>query len=299
MSHEEGYIFISSNWRGMSIFDIPVIVKAFAGDPNIVNNIRDNIIQGYGFKAGVQHFCKYELLNMDFMKFNRDSIIDTQPHRMIFYGISQGGILGSAYSTLMGKSKLLDGAAIVSAGTPFAAIMSRSFIFPKYQELMLLNLIHNRHVRIFISMLQMMYDCVEGGGALMSTKAEDRIPTLLQSGIGDSTVTSISTQILARSYDSYIFPNNPKVFGLPILSEANMKPMSVYTQIVYEEEAKSLPTINLNGGFNPVHVCLHSDSYAVEQLTKFINTGEFINVCPQEGCTRKSSWERWNYNYCL
>lgn len=62
MSHDQGYIVVASNWRGMSIFDIPVIVKAFAADPNIIMNIRDSIIQGYAFKAGITHFCKHSLL---------------------------------------------------------------------------------------------------------------------------------------------------------------------------------------------------------------------------------------------
>lgn len=304
MSHDQGYILVASNWRGMSIFDIPVIVKAFAADPNIIMNIRDGIIQGYAFKAGITHFCKHSLLEMDFMKFHNNPIKlrSGEKPRIIFYGISQGGILGSAYSTLMSQSTLLDGAAIVSAGTPFAAIMTRSSIFfDKYQNLMLLNLIHNRHVRIFISILQMVYDCVEAGGVLALTKMEDRVPTLLQAGIGDSVVTTIATRILARSYGASIFPSNPtKIFELPIFAmDDHIEVKSVYTEFLYEEEARSLPPSDTDGGFNPVHICARSDPYAIEQLTEFINSGKFLDVCPDKGCRRKSSWKRWNKDYCV
>lgn len=305
MSNDQGYIMIASDWRGMSRFDIPVIVKALAADPNLVFNIRDSIIQGYAFKAGITHFCQSSLLKMDFMKFNGASIKQHEKKpRMMFYGISQGGILGSAYSTLMGPSKLLNGAAIVSGGTPFSMLMGRSVIFPKYHKLMLLNLAQNRHVRIFISMMQMCYDSVEAGGILSSTKAEDRVQTLIQTGLGDSFVTTISTLILARSYNASIFPsNNPStIFELHTMTtdDENIKPNSVLTEIMYEEESKSLPITNTDGGFNPVHLCLMSDPYAVTQLTEFINTGNFIDVCPlQGGCRRKSSWERWNKDNCL
>lgn len=295
----------------MAIFDIPVIVKAFAGDPNIIMNTRDNIIQAYAIKAGLTHFCKNSLFNMDFMKFNNGIIKQKHenPPRIFFYGISQGGIFGSAYSTLMGPNKLLDGAIIASAGTPFSLIMSRSALFPNYHKLMLLNLVQNRHVRIFISMLQMYYDSIEAGGILSSTKIEDRVPTLLQSSIGDNVVTSISGELLARNYDASIFQNNPKpVFDLSIkITDADLdtsitriqQPMSVFTEFFYEDEAKSLPGTNLNNGaFNTVHFCSRNDPDALRQVTEFINTGNFVNVCPEQGCIRQSSWDRWNDNYC-
>ena len=302
MSHDHRYVMISSNWRGMSIFDIPFAVKLLVGDPKVLVSVQHNIMQGFAFKAGITHFCRNGLLNMDFMKFDEIPIKQSKenPPRMIFYGISQGGILGSGYSTLLGPTKLLDGAALVSAGTPFSTIMSRSIIFPKYHKLMLLNLVQNRHARIFMSMMQMYYDSIEAGGILSSTKPEERVKTLMQSGLGDSIVTTISTTILARSYDASIFPSNPKaVFGLPTLSpDENTNSQCVFTEILYEEELKTLPTTNVCGSFNPVHMCVHSDPYAIGQLTQFINTGNFVDVCPPNGCRRETSWGRWYDDFC-
>ena len=182
LSHEQGYIMIASDWKGMTVFDVPMIAKALASDPSLIFNIRDSIIQGFAFKAGIAHFCRSSLLNMDFMKFRKGPINYSSDNsiRMLFYGISQGGILGSAYSTFMGRSKVLDGAALVSGGTPFSTIMSRSIIFPAYQKLMLLNLSGKRSVRIFITIMQMCYDSVEAGGILTITESKDRIPTLIQ-----------------------------------------------------------------------------------------------------------------------
>jgi hypothetical protein len=302
MSYDNGYVIIASNWRGMSSFDLPVIVKAFAGDPNILASVRDNISQGYAFKAGIANFCRFGLLSMDFMKFDNLSIKqdENKNTRFVYYGISQGGILGSAYSSLLGPSKLLDGAAIVSPATPFSTIMSRSIIFPQYQSLMLMNLLHRRHVRIFISMMQSYYDSVEVGGILTSTKEEDRLQTLIQAGIGDATVTTIGTEILSRSYNAVVFPNNPReIYGVPtILDNETTKLKSVLTEVLYLEETKALPIHDIGVNYNPVHACVHSDPVLLKQLTEFINTGNFINVCPSQGCVRASSWQRWNKRQC-
>jgi hypothetical protein len=302
LSHENGYIMIASNWRGMSMFDLPVVVKAFAASPNILASIKDNIIQGYAFKAAIAHFCRNGLIDMDFMKLDNIPIKvqeEDKPPRYVFYGKSQGGILGSAYSTLMGPSKLLDGAALVSPAFPFSMLLSRSTLFKKYHKLMLLNLLHSRHVRIFISMMQMYYDSVEAGGILSSIKDEDRVQTLLQAGIGDPTVTTIGTEILARSYNASIFPNNPhKIYNLHTISNnETVTPRAVLSEILYEED-KDLPLKNVGVQFNPVHRCVGSDPDLFIQRATFISTGDFVNACPPQGCKKKSSWQRFNANQC-
>ena len=283
------------------MFDIPEIVKAFASDTNLLTSYRDNIIQGFGFKAGIAHFCKYGLLNMDFMKLGNKIIRGHDNHpRMIYYGVSQGGILGSSYSTLLGPSKLLDGAILVSPASPFSLLMSRSIIFPLYDQLMLFNLLHNRQVRIFISLMQMFIDPVEVGGILSTTNQQDRVPTLIHCGIGDPTVTSIGTEVMARNYGSAMFSNNPhQVYGLPIVTDDEADEVkSLLTEVLYEAERDALPTSNVNVAFNPVHQCVPSDSTLLLQFKHFINTGTFVDVCPLDGCIRGSSWERWEKDHC-
>ena len=92
IANEEGYVYIATNWRGMSFLDLGVIVRALVAQPHIFESVKDNIIQGYGYKAAVQHFVKNDLLKMDFMKFNENSIMleEDTPLRYLFHGISQG-----------------------------------------------------------------------------------------------------------------------------------------------------------------------------------------------------------------
>ena len=191
MANDEGYIMIASDWRGMSMFDLPVIAKVLISDLNVMKAVGDNVKQGYANKAAIQHFCRHKL--MDLLDFALDEQVLRLPNeaiRFIFYGISQGGILGGGYSALLGGKDLIDGTVLVSPGSPFALLMSRSTIFPMYHDLMLLNLYHSRFVRIVISMMQMAYDSVEVTG-ILATPFEEKYPkTLIQAGLGDTIVTT-------------------------------------------------------------------------------------------------------------
>ena len=94
MANENGYILTAMDWRGMSVFDLPIVIKTLIGNPNLFQSVRDNLIQGYSEKLVLQHFSRNGLLDW----LNIDGInIPTENNEQptsVFYGISQGGILG-------------------------------------------------------------------------------------------------------------------------------------------------------------------------------------------------------------
>jgi len=141
--------------------------------------------------------------------------------------------------------------------------------------------------------MQMYYDSVEVGGILASKSDGDIFTkTLLQVGLGDSVVTTIATEILARNYNASVFPNNPHtIYDLPTISDdANASIVhSLYTEMLYEREVQMLLLEDMSSVNNPVHFCFRQDPDVLRQLAEFINTGKFINVCPPEGCVRPNS----------
>ncbi len=197
LAEAQGYILFASNWRGMSHLDLGLLLRSFVAEPNVLQSIQANIMQGYGSKAAIQHFARTSLLTRDFMRTNFElSGLDQSHVRYVFYGISQGGILGSAYTTLMSRSGFLDGSIISSSGTPLSLLMSRSTIFKTYQTLLLMSLHNNRQVRIFVSFLQMIFDAVDGpkvGNAGKEESETGEFKTLIQAGLGDPVVTTIGT----------------------------------------------------------------------------------------------------------
>lgn len=285
VANDHGYLMFASNWRGMSYLDVPIIFKAFVSQPDLMASIRDNIIQGYANKAALQEFALNGLVEL-----LGEVDMNIKPHpdgqlRSIFYGISQGGILGSAFSSLLAPYKLLDGSVIVSAGTPFSLLMSRSTIFPAYNTLLRLGLHNARHVRIFISIMQMLYDTVEVGGVLTSNT--ERVPTLLQQGLGDTTVTNIASDYMLRAYNASTFSSNPiRTFGVDIGKNESL----VYaTDLLYQEEYQHLTLKNSGAEGNDVHYCTRLDAAIVNQMVEFCNTGTFLDVCEMDSskCIRE------------
>lgn len=47
MADSNGYLLVSADWRGMSMFDLPIIAKVLIADPSLFRATLDNLIQGY------------------------------------------------------------------------------------------------------------------------------------------------------------------------------------------------------------------------------------------------------------
>lgn len=256
MANANGYIITAMDWRGMSSFDLLMVVKVLMSTPKTFEAVRDNLIQGYANKLVLQHFTRHGLLDLDWIRFKTGS---NQHHSIplyqglrppsIFYGISQGatelidrsilglsgtpfaliltrsldfnspgGILGAGYSALSGPTKLIDRSILGVPGTPFALILTRSLDFNGYDKILLLNFYNNRHVRILLSLVQMAWDPAEGSGMLAPPLTESFPPTLLQAGLGDVEVPTVACEALARGLGASTLPNSPReIFEMSVV----------------------------------------------------------------------------------
>ena len=288
-ANQNGYILFASNWRGLCFLDFPVIIKAFIANPNEIDSITGNIMQGYANKAAVQHFVNNALFDMEFMTFRGSPVHISKdaPVRHIFYGISLGGIFGSSYTTLVARtnSQLLDGSILTSAGSPFSLLISRSAIFPYYEYLLKKNLHHKRHIRIFLSLLQMKFDAIDGPTVgLSGSRPDQRIKTLLQTGLGDHIVSTVAFEFMGRDYGASAFASNPrKIHGIQAMdSESNV----CVTEMMYTQPYAQLPKRNVvhSAGTSNVHGCTRFAEPLVLQLIEFINNGNFLDVCSDHEC---------------
>lgn len=224
-----------------------------------------------------------------------DSTLSDAKPEYVFYGNSQGGILGAGYNAFVGEANVISRTILGVPGTPFALVIGRSAIFEKFKDFLLLNLYHHRHTRILLSLFQMGWDTVEASGLLAQPVNYESIPrVLMQSGVGDSIVTSIATESLARAYRASLLPSNTrKIFGLEVAQPASLQwngPHTTLTELYFEQEAKE-SDVERNGipAFNNVHHCVHRDSALKKQLVEFINTGKVIDPCKEDNCWRKEA----------
>jgi hypothetical protein len=234
-------------------------------------------------------------------------------------------VLGGAYAALAGARGLLDGTILGNPGTPFSLLMPRSDIFPFYEALMLLNLRYKRHVRIVLSLMQMFWDGVEVSGVLSPPLTEpfpETYKTVIYTGLGDSTVTTLGAEVLARAYGAAIVsvggyqrpyglasvkeavaPNNGEsgeTKGSLLITRSRSNGSTLFTEILYEKEWK---TIGASSGSknmaeegrvvlpNDVHWCTRLDPALQHQINLFIREGIFINPCQDDanGCIRPNA----------
>ena len=302
LAQNNRYIITAMDWRGMSASDLLVVAKTLLSDPSLFEAVRDNLIQGYAAKFALQHFTKHALFGMDWLDFEESTahmpsvpVADGSSIPRVFYGNSQGGILGAGYSSLA-RPDLIDRSVLGVPGTPFALIMSRSADFVGYDMLMLLSLYNNRHVRMLLSLVQMAWDSVEGSGVLAPPLEEPFPPTLLQAGLGDPVVTTQAAEGLARAYHAMLIPSNPRgdVYAIPLAttgelgmtinSEDGTAPVFL-TELLFKQEYSSLPTRDVLPPVNWVHICTRLDDAMIRQLTDFIQ-GQVTDVCENDGCIR-------------
>jgi len=299
MANDNGYIIMAMDWRGMSSFDLPIIIKTLIGAPDLFQAVRDNLIQGYVNKLCLQHFSRNGMLELDEFRTGgkRISVSNDGPPASVFYGISQGGILGAGYLSISGVTGLIDRGVLGVPGTPFALILTRSLDFIGYDQLLLLNFYNNRHVRILLSLVQMAWDSAEASGHQGRPVSEPTPPLLLQAGLGDPVVPTIAAEALARALNASILPNNPRnIFGVPVEDVATNNsttwfgPHVTLSELLYEKEYNSLPMDDkFAQGDAAVHWCVRVDPAFIRQVEEFINTGRVTNPCLEDQCRRASA----------
>lgn len=311
MAHNQGYIVTAMDWRGMSSYDLLVVAKVLISAPRLFQAVRDNLIQGYACKYAMQHFSRHTLLSMDWLAFkanestdnamptsNRVPTLENKMPSFVFYGISQGGILGAGYVALSGVTGLIDRGILGSPGTPFALIMTRSLDFLNYDKLLLLDFFNNRQVRMLLTLVQMAWDSVEASGVLANPVNEPYPPVLIQAGLGDVIVSNVASVALGRAFNASLLPTNPReVFGIPTALAADSATSSSYygphvtmTEVMYDNEFYHLSEDNHIPESNWIHFCLRKDHAMISQISEFINTGRIIDPCTDDGCHRSVSW---------
>jgi hypothetical protein len=107
IAQDQGYVITAMDWRGMSSYDQLIVVKVLISTPRLFQAVRDNLIQGYACKYALQHFSRHGLLSMNWLAFDQGTgdggkpssrLVPTLGNKspaQVFYGISQGGILGA------------------------------------------------------------------------------------------------------------------------------------------------------------------------------------------------------------
>ena len=156
-----------------------------------------------------------------------------------------------------------------------------------------MNFENNRHVRIFLALVQMGWDSTEGSGLLAEPHTEPVPPALIQAGMGDAIVPTGAAESLARGFHATMLWKSPrKIGGLQAVYDGNelQQNQAVFTELKFERELKELPYDDIFGAETAVHNCLRSDPAIIDQIRQFVTTGKVLNLCTdsEQTCVRSS-----------
>jgi len=268
-------------------------------DPNLMQATRDNIMQGFACRLALQHYIKNGLLEESFLQFQNKGEVyriptnDTKSPPSVFYGNSQGGILGAAYTALQGPSGLIQKVILGTPAISFSLVLYNSESFRKYDKLLLLNFFNNRQVRIMLSVLQLAWDAVSPSNVLAPPIIEERPPILLQSGLGDPVIPTIATEALVRALNASSVPHNPRrdVFGVNRVPTERVlnDSVAVWAEVLFEDQYQSASRNNEVAPpdkTNLIHQCLRQDCALIAQMTEFIQSDTIIDPCEGDNCFR-------------
>merc|ERR1719231_599809 len=188
----------SMEWRAFSRFDIPLSIRALMFDINTgVKDIEAALHQTFMSKMATKHMLHLIIDNERArLKINSATNIPTTEATSSFVGISMGGILGAAYTVLANHTRSV----LLVSGAPFTYLMGRADLIRIFLTLMDIQFFDRRDCRIAFTSLQILIDAFESTGHT-HTGAYNRTYSsiLLQYALGDSTVNSITSEILTRN----------------------------------------------------------------------------------------------------
>lgn len=200
----------SMEWRAFSRFDIPLSIRALMFDINTgVKDIEAALYQSFMTKLATKNMLHLIIENeRNRLRLNSNVNVPSTVDTSSFVGISMGGILGGSYTVVANYSR----SALLVSGSPFTYLMGRADLIRIFLTLMEIQFFDRRDCRVALTSLQILMDTFESSGQANSGgyNKSSSSSILLQYALGDSTVSSITSEILLRNINGGNIAPSPK-----------------------------------------------------------------------------------------
>ena len=277
MANDNGWSILAMDWTGMTRSDAARVALMLVEDPTEFVMVPERVMQAYvewiyGARVVMDDMAEDEALMVD-----AQSLID--PEQLLFYGNSQGGILGGGY---LGLSPDVDRGVIGVGGTPFTLLVNRSVGFSSF--LMLLETMYDdwADITLLIGSMQTIWDPGEAAGYawfVNQKSLDDATPpkeVLLQAAIGDASVSTLGAHVMARSYGaSLVDPPAREVWGLEMTEAPFYGSALVEFDWGVEEPVEAIP-VDEN---ETTHDGPRHSAEGIEQIGTFLREGLVTQTC--------------------
>ncbi|HHO52009.1 MAG TPA: hypothetical protein ENK18_14280 [Deltaproteobacteria bacterium] len=278
------WVLISQNWTGMSELDALYIPLMLAFDPSDFHTIPDRTQQGFSEWIAGLRMILGDLAADDALASGGSPVIDTALEP-VYYGNSQGAILGGAYLAL---STDLRRGALGVGGMPYSLLLPRSADFEPFLEIFRSTFADGRDIALLIAAIQTLWDPGESAG--FASAILDPLPgtpskqVLMQVAVGDAQVHTLGAHIAARAFGaSSVSPGVRPIWG--IAEQQAPFEGSALVEWRYSDGPEE-PHVNVppDKAMDP-HECPRREPAAQAQLTVFLETGVVEQFCdgPCEG----------------
>jgi hypothetical protein len=295
LANDAGWVILAVDWTGMSTEDLGGVTLMFAGDPSDFAFVPERTMQGFAEALAATRLVMGDFAADAVVTFDDPitglpvSVID--PDTRYFMGISMGSIIGGAF---LGMSPDFERAVLGVGGTPFSILTNRSSNFVPFFLLLDQKYNDGRDITLLVQLVQMLWDVGETAGWAHEVNRDTPagLPAksvLMQIGIGDSQVSTLGGQLMARSFGaSLVAPAYRPVFGLdertaPFAGSALVE--WHYTDVPEEPVESVAPSDETN-----THGCPRHEAMGQAQIEAFFRTGVVEQFCDgvceglREGC---------------
>jgi hypothetical protein len=272
---------IGTDLLGMSERDVPNVALAL-NDGNSGGLIFDTLVQGMMNHVALVQIARGPMKDSLFAKQGGGSLID--PERVYYYGISQGGIMGT---TICAIDPVIRRCVVQVGAINYSMLLERSRDWPRYRTTLIGAYEDPLLVALMLNLMQQEWDRTEPTAVAdgVTTSGFPQTPPkqlFMQIAIGDDEVPNIGSEYQARTMGvPLIMPSPIMPFGLTPTTAPAQNGILFYDFGV----AATIPDTNEAPPDNDVHSQIRNKKYTGLMMKHFYETGEIVNLCTAtNGC---------------
>ncbi len=276
-----GWVLFATDWTGMKDDDVMIIMDEIGSGMSNFATVPERLHQGI-----LEHLMAAAAMtgagaSDPLMAEEGTALYD--PDSLVFYGNSQGSILGGAYVAL---SPLIQRGVFGVGGMPYSLLLTRSYDFELYFMLLRGQYSDDMDISLMIGLMQMLWDPGEGAGwakQFNEQPIDDTSPAkqaLIQVAIGDAQVPTLGGQVQARAWGaSLVAPGTREVWGLEELEP----PFEGSAYVEFDYGVSEPITAEPPDEETDTHEDARRELDGQEQAARFLEEGIVENFC-DEAC---------------
>jgi hypothetical protein len=275
------YVAIGTDMRGMADVDVPGVALAL-NDANSGGLIFDVLVQGMVNHVALVQIARGPMANTLFQKTGGGSLVD--PTKVYYYGISQGGIMGT---TVCGLDPVITRCVLQVGAINYSLLLERSRDWPTYRTTLNGAYPDSLDNVLIINLMQNQWDRTEAT-ALVDTIVNHTLPgtpqkqVFMQIAIADDEVSNIGSEMQARTMGIPVITPSPYIpYGLQSTAAPVPNGMLIYDFGL----GSTIPKGNEAPPDNTVHSGIRNKKATTDMIKRFLDAGEIVQMCTAaKGC---------------